>query len=562
MPVLPTPIAPIASDAEIRPLAVLLETVARIDGWGPRAWREVIGAWRLPRCDLAIEEREGPPCEEGGEVLATIVFRSPGWARPRNPGDAIAIADWLLRAARRDLLPLFGLSARTIDPGEAVRAGNACFAYGPDLVLRFALRLPFAGMCIDGESFARSIGQLARWSRGIAKTRPGLLGHRRSLRIQQALRAALPEHGLVAFLADGAMLARDPAGGVDASCLPLRTPRNLATSIDLGPLGRYRGLGIRRGVTAIAGAPYHGKSTVLSAIAAGGEDHPPGDGRERVVALASTLPVLSDDGRPIMRQNLTPFFSRLPGGEAACFTTRRASGATSMAAAVLQGVAAGARLLLIDEDTAAANFLSLQDAMRRLLGRDLDGGRTLSDCLPALAAQGISTIVVAGASTAAIASAQRVILMRDFAPHEATRAARRACGARAGRVSLELSRRHLDGDPDVILGFAHTLRVDAEDPERPRFAGRSVDLRRSGFAMDPFLARGAVLGAAWACRLAAGGCPMDQLGVRYADLLAAGGPAALDPFHDQFHAVAPWGLVVAVLERCWGLGLSSCSSRV
>jgi len=334
MPVLPTPIAPIASDAEIRPLAVLLETVARIDGWGPRAWREVIGAWRLPRCDLAIEEREGPPCEEGGEVLATIVFRSPGWARPRNPGDAIAIADWLLRAARRDLLPLFGLSARTIDPGEAVRAGNACFAYGPDLVLRFALRLPFAGMCIDGESFARSIGQLARWSRGIAKTRPGLLGHRRSLRIQQALRAALPEHGLVAFLADGAMLARDPAGGVDASCLPLRTPRNLATSIDLGPLGRYRGLGIRRGVTAIAGAPYHGKSTVLSAIAAGGEDHPPGDGRERVVALASTLPVLSDDGRPIMRQDLTPFFSRLPGGEAACFTTRRASGATSMAAAI------------------------------------------------------------------------------------------------------------------------------------------------------------------------------------------------------------------------------------
>ena len=34
---------PIAADAELRPLAGLLDTLARIDGWGPRAWREVLG---------------------------------------------------------------------------------------------------------------------------------------------------------------------------------------------------------------------------------------------------------------------------------------------------------------------------------------------------------------------------------------------------------------------------------------------------------------------------------------------------------------------------------------
>ncbi len=556
MPAVPSPILPIAADAEVRPLQVLLETVARIDGWGPRAWREVIGAWRLPHGDIAFEERDGPPCEEGGEVLATLLLRAPRWARPRDGGDAVAIADWLLRAARSDLLPRFGLSARTTDPGETIRAGNACFMHGDDMVLRFALRLPFAGMCIDGESFARSIGQLGRWTRSLAATRPGLSTHRRSVRIQQALRQALPQHGLVAFLADGARLARDPAGGIDASCRPLLTPRQLAVTLDLGPLGRFRGLGIRRGVTAIAGAPYHGKSTILAAIAAGGEDHPPGDGRDRVVSLASTLPVLSDDGRPITSQDLTAFFSRLPGGAVRSFTTRRASGATSMAAGVLQGVAAGARVLLVDEDTAAANFLSLQQAMRRLLGRDLDGGRTLSECLPALAAQGVSTIVVAGASTAAIASAQRIILMREFAPCEATRAARRACGPRPTVVPLILPARRLGGDPDAILGYGHTLAVDADDPERPRFGGRRVDLRRAGFPMEPFLARGAVLGAAWACRLAAGGCPMDELGRRYEQLLDEHGPAALDPFHDGFHAVAPWGLVVAVLERSWGLALT------
>lgn len=551
---LPEPVAPIAADAEVKPLAALLETVARIDGWGPRAWREVIGAWRLAACDLGIEEREGPPCEEGGEVLASVVFRSPRWARS---GDAVATADWLLRQARAGLLPRFGLSARTLDPGEAVRASNACFAHGGDLVLRFALRLPFAGMCIDGESFARALGWLGRWSRGIVAAQPGLAAHVRSVRLQRALRAALSAHGLVAFLGDGSRLARDPAGGVEPSCRPLRAPRTLAATIDLGRLGRHRGLGIRAGVTAIAGAPYHGKSTILSAIAGGGEDRPPGDGRERVVALAATLPVLADDGRPILAQDLTPFFPHLPGGDAARFTTARASGATSMAAAVLQGVAAGARLLLVDEDSAAANFLSLQSAMRRLLGRDLDGGLTLAECLPDLARQGISTVVVAGASTAAIASADRTILMRSFAPLEATAAARRACGRAARGARLRLPPRRLAGEPDAILGHGHTLAVAVEDAERPRFAGRSVDLRRVGFALDAGLARGAVLGAAWACRLAEGGCDLRELGWRYERWLAERGPAALDPFHDGFHAIAPWPLVAAVLERTWGMELGS-----
>lgn len=554
---LPAPIVPIAADAELKPLADLLETVARIDGWGPRAWREVLGSWRLVACDLGIEEREGPPCEAGGEVLATVVFRAPPWARARDAGDGVAIADWLLRQARSGLLPRFGLGAHTIDPGETVRATNACFLHASDVVLRLALSLPFAGMCIDGEAFARAIGLLGRWSRAIAAAQPGLAAHRRSLRVQRALRAALPEHGLVAFLADGSLLARDPAGGVDPSCLPLAAPRALAATIDLGALGRHRGLAIRAGVTAIAGAPYHGKTTLLAAISDGTDDRPPGDGRERVVALAATMPVLADDGRPILAQDLTPFFRHLPGGDAASFTTRRASGATSMAAAVLQGVAAGATLLLIDEDTAAANFLSLQSAMRRLLGRDLAGCLTLAECMPALAAQGISTVVVAGASTAAIASADRTILMRGFAPREATRAARQACGAKPAKAALSLPPRWLGGDPNAILGHGHSLKIDAEDLERPRFAGYAVDLRWAGFPLDAALTRGAVLGAAWACRLAEGGCDLRELGGRYAGWLASGGPAALDPFHDGFHAVAPWPLVAAVLERIWGLSLRS-----
>lgn len=556
---LPLPIHPVTA-ADARPASELLETLARIDGWGPRAWREVLGVWTLPGCDLGLDEREGRPCEEGGEVVAGLCFRAPAWARPKDGADAAAIADWLLRRAHTDLVPRLGLDAWTLEPGEAVRATNACCFHERDLVLRISLRLPFAGMCIDGERFARAVGLVGRWTREVAAARRGLAAHRRCVRIQQALRAALPGRGLVAFLADGSLLARDPAGGADPACRPLRTPRALAATIDLGALGRFRGLAVRAGVTAIAGAPYHGKTTILSAIAGGGLDRVPGDGRERVVALPGQVMVLSDDGRPITAQDMTPFFDRLPGGDARALTTRRASGATSMAAAALQGIAAGGRLLLVDEDTAAANFLSLQPAMRRLLGADLAGARTLAEALPALAGQGVSTVVVAGASTAAIASADRTVLMRRFQPVEATRAARAACGRPDPSATIAVPPRRLGGDPDALLGHGHALKVDATDPERPAANGRGVDLRRAGFDLDPWLARGAVLGAAWACRLADGGCDLAELGRRYEAWLADRGPAAVDPFHDGFHAVAPWQLVVAVLERLPGLALT-CPGR-
>lgn len=552
---LPSPVAPLDL-AAIRPGAELLATLARIDGWGPRAWREVLGAWRLAGCDLGIEERPGPPCEEGGEVLLTLLLPPP----PRlRQDDGEAAADWLLRRARRELLPRLGLVADTLDPGEAVRATNACFASADGMVLRLAARLPFAGMCVDGEALARALGAIGRWTRALARDRTGLRTHLRSVRVQRALRAALPAHGLVAFLADGSRLARAPGGGAAADCLRLRAPAALAATIDLGPLGRYRGLGIRAGVTAVAGAPYHGKSTLLAAIAGGHLDRVPGDGRERVVALEATLPVLADDGRPIIAQDLRVFFRRLPGGEVGRFTTARASGATSMAAAVLHGIAAGARLLLIDEDTAAANILGCQAPMRRLLGRDLAGMRTLGELLPSLAAQGVSTVIVAGASVAAIAAASRTVLMRGFRPRDATRAARAACGPPSPPVRLRLPGRTLAGDPDALLGPGHVLAVATEDPERVRAAGRTVDLRRAGFPLDPPLSRGAMLGAAWACRLAAGGCPLDELGRRYAAWLARGGPAAPDPFHEGFHAVAPWMLVAALLERLPGAALACAS---
>jgi hypothetical protein len=361
--------------------------------------------------------------------------------------------------------------------------------------------------------------------------------------VARALRAALSAHGLCAFLAAGSRLV--PGGR------PLRVPRALVRTIDLGSLGRHRGWGIPAGATALVGAPYHGKSTVLAALAAGGDDHPPGDGRERVVTLpAARIP--SDEGRRIHPTDLRHWFARLPGGSAR-FATERASGATSQAAGIEQALAAGTPLLLIDEDTAAANALSLDPGMRALLGRDGAGTTTLAELLPAIAAAGRSVVTVVGAAGALAAASARIVRLHRFQPAEATARARRLLGPAPAPRPWRPPRRMLIADPEAL--FRQRLFVPvAGTPDRPRIVDAVIDLRRCGWDLDDALLRGAVAAAAWAVRMA-DGAPTDltDLGHRLDADLDHHGPRALDPYGDQRLVRPPWALVAALLERLPGV---------
>ncbi len=373
------------------------------------------------------------------------------------------------------------------------------------------------------------------------------------MQIQRRLRAALPAHGLVAFIGDGARLARDRSDHPSSTCRPLRAPPALRTTISLPGLGRFHGLGITTGVTAIAGAPYHGKSTLLQAIIAGRDDHPPGDGREQVVSDGTVVQIQSEDGRRIKSQDLSAFFSRLPGSPSTAFTTERASGATSMAATLLQAVAAGCRLLAIDEDSAASNFLTIDPTMRRLLGAALDGTVTLLEMLPALSRLGVSTVLVAGSQTQSLACSDRVLLMEHYRPSDARRRVARLLRRTRSVTSatvLSAPSRWLDDQRDGLFGQRHFLTVDASEPERPVLLQQPLDLRRAGWTLDTALVRGALAGAACVCRMAADGeASLEQLRLRYEQLIAAHGVRALDPFDTALIAAPAWQLVVCVLER-------------
>ncbi len=551
----PTREALLPPTAEIRPLATLRANLRRIDGWGELAWKEILGAWRLPTGTLLLTLPEFEVDQQDDERLVFLVLD-----HALGTADPTSTADWLLRHAWRYLLAAPAINAWTLHPGSAVRSTTACWREDGRFILRLHVVLPYAGMCIDARRVGRFIKQVERFAAGVAerRPRPDLLAHRRSVARQQALRAALPGRGLIAFLAEGAVLPRAADGGPATGATPLTVPARLRTTIDLGRLGTVRGWGIARGITALAGAPYHGKSTVLQALQAGITDRPPGDGSEGVVTDPSALVVQAEDGRPIKAQDLSVFFSTLPGAEARNFTTLRASGATSMAASVLQGIAGGCRLLLVDEDSAASNFLLIDPVMRALLGRTLTGVHTLLDLLPALARQGISTVLVAGSSGHSLAVADRVVQMDRWQPHEVTARVRRLIPRTLvpARVPA-LPVRQLAADPDAIFGPRHFAPLDLREPERPRIklpapSGTSgwhtLDLRRCGWPVDEALVAGALLAAGWVCRLAAGGASLGELRTAY-EHLVADGANALDPFYSRLLAVPPWQLVVTVLER-------------
>ena len=71
----------------------------------------------------------------------------------------------------------------------------------------------------------------------------------------------------------------------------------------------------------------------------------------------TAMKIRAEDGRAVSPVNLSPFIHNLPNGkDTVDFSTEDASGSTSQAANVVEAVNAGAKVLLIDEDTSATNL--------------------------------------------------------------------------------------------------------------------------------------------------------------------------------------------------------------
>jgi hypothetical protein len=295
------------------------------------------------------------------------------------------------------------------------------------ICVRLFVRLPLLnGTFIDGRRGARFTADIIKAvERGLGAFDPADFDKKLAVyRSQQSIRRYLDEHGLVAFIADGSVLPRENDTEKPlANALKFISPAELSVEIPLPGGGKIRGMGVKRGVTVVTGGGYSGKSTLLDAVEAGVADRVSGDGREFVITRASAVKVGAEDGRPVQSLDMSAFFGFFPGNvgaDVAAFSTHHASGSVSQAANIIEAVAAGASLLLIDEDRSASNFMIRDGVMRKILRRDpiipyTDRVRELADA-------GVSTILVMGASSEYLKYADTIILMEDYAAARITAA--------------------------------------------------------------------------------------------------------------------------------------------
>lgn len=239
---------------------------------------------------------------------------------------------------------------------------------------------------------------------------------------QNRIRDWLQANGYCAFIANGSILPRnkDNNGPLeDAS--PFISPKENEIVI----CGLH-GMGIKQGVTVITGGGYSGKSTLLDALNAGIYNHITGDGREFVITDNTAMEICAEEGRSIQNINISPFIKWIPHRSVDPFSTDYASGSTSQAANIIEAINFGCKLLLIDEDRSATNFMIQDDKMRSLIKNEpitpfTERVRELYEV------GGVSSILVIGGSGEYLSVADQIILMDNFSLENITEKAKDLC---------------------------------------------------------------------------------------------------------------------------------------
>ncbi len=455
--------------------------MARIDGRGYKAYKDIKGGYRFEAFDLFIDHVQGDPFAAPSRVRALVPLDRAGFPSPLYSEGIrrVAFGDYIARGFRRALEGVvkghrgMGKSGLIdIDSGgQEILERSAVVLNDRYLEARFVVGLPAVGRTILGREamdiFFREIPLIVQKALFYGSYDPsGLKAHVDAAEDQEYLRGILPQKGLVSFIADGAILPR--RSGVDdrpleRNVIPFHYPRELAAEFELPNRGPVRGMGIPEGVTLIVGGGFHGKSTLLNAIERGVYNHIPGDGREVVVTHPGAVKIRAEDGRNIEKVNISPFINNLPlGKDTARFSTENASGSTSQAANIVEFLEMGAAVLLIDEDTSATNFMVRDERMQELVAKEKEPITPFVDKVQKLYRDlKISTILVMGGSGDYFDVADTVIMMDGYRPRCVTQAAK------------EIAQRHAtkridEGGTNFGEVTPRRPRIESFDPSRGR----------------------------------------------------------------------------------------------
>ncbi len=480
----------------------LRQLLLQLDNRGYKAYKGIQGSYEFPDFTLIVDRVQGDPFATPSQVRVQLPQSVAGF-----PGDLyrtrsreIALRDYLTRqfdhAARgissRRGTGNSGLIAIT-HVGQSVLERTSAFVTDELVEVRFVVGLPARGRSIAGRQAAEmlcdgipDIVDQALKYRQLDAT--AIEHHVQTVEDADWLRQNLVERGLVAFIPDGAILPR--RSGVDdqplsAEAVAFQSPETLRVEFTCPNRGLITGMGIPVGVTLIVGGGYHGKSTLLRAIELGVYNHIPNDGRELVVTNPAAVKIRAEDGRSIASVDISPFINQLPQGRSTSqFSTTNASGSTSQAANIMEALEAGARLLLVDEDTAATNFMIRDRRMQQLIAKDKEPITPFIDKVRQLYTDyAVSTILVMGGSGDYFDVADTVIAMENFQPHDVTEKAKAIALANRTERLFEGGKGFGEITPRIPLGESidpsrghREVKLKVRDVDEVVFGTEEVDL--------------------------------------------------------------------------------------
>ena len=438
----------------------------KIDGKGYKAYKVLEGKYDFKKYVLSIDHVQGDPFASPSRVRIIIdnkIAQIPEELFD-NKNKEIAVCDFLTRlfskniknqsekifgSGKSGLIEISRCPQEILERTAIIRNKNFFEA-------RFYVGFPARGRSVLARELEKIIFNIIPniventfIYKNINKL--NLINRVKLIEDQFYIRKNLKEKGLVAFVANESILPRE--SGVSAR--PLRngkkfiSPQALEVEFDTPNRGKIKGMGIPKGITLIIGGGYHGKSTLLRALELGIYNHIEGDGREFVITDESALKVRAEDGRAITSTDISLFINNLPNGKDTIkFNTENASGSTSQAANIIEAIESKSKVLLIDEDTSATNFMIRDDIMQQLVVKEKEPITPFIDVAKSLYKQlGISTVLVAGSCGDFFDIADLVIQMDSYEPYEVTAKAKELS---RGKVSLR-------DDLDISIDFRRVL---------------------------------------------------------------------------------------------------------
>lgn len=410
------------------------------------SYKSLKGVYDFKKFILSIDHVQGDPFASPSHLTIQIPAKIAGFPDFcfSSKSVRIAVQDYLLRKFSQQL-SVYNFKAKgsgksglisTTNCGQEILERTACEMNLKFLIVRFTVGFPANGRTINSFElekilfdFLPSCVEKALFYKNLSSKEIENVVF--LAEDQEFIRKELKNRHLVAFVANGSILPRE--SGISQkpmkNAIPFQSPDSLSVEMNLPHKGLIKGMGISQGITLIAGGGYHGKSTLLTALETGVYNHVAKDGREFVITDTSAIKLRAEDGRFIKDVDISLFINDLPNKkDTHCFSTLDASGSTSQAAGIIEGMESGSTLFLLDEDTSATNFMVRDAFMQEVICRDKEPITPFLERAPQLFSMaGISTILVAGSSGAFFHIANTIIQMDCYQALDITKKVKKLC---------------------------------------------------------------------------------------------------------------------------------------